>query len=253
MSEEATEAVAQPSRAEQVEAAWEHAKAETAAEAPAKPEVTAEALDEKPAREAVAPSIREFLRAQKPAEPSATSALEQEISELRGALDSIASHGQEKEELSKEDIMLEKLSALEERERLASEADVAAKQEEEFNQRVAALRAGAIENINARKEDYPGLVALEQQDTVVNALFQRLEEGQETSEDEVSSEVEGGLREVYEKLHAVYGATQSKEAPKPTSERQTTLTPALAGTDDEPDFSNMSRKEKIDFLWNKNQ
>lgn len=247
MSEEATPAP-EPTRAEKIDAAW------AAAEASAPEEISPEALNEKPAatRESVAPSIREFIRAQTAPEPGPTSALEAEIAELRGALNSIAQNGQAPETTTPEQDVLAKLQALENREAERQEQDAEARSTEEFNQRVAGLRAGALENINARAQDFPGLIALDQQETVINAVFQRSEEGQETSEDEVASEVEDGLREVYQKLHAVYGSAPS-EAPAPVSERPKTLTPAAAGTDEEPDVSNMSRREKIDYLWSKNQ
>lgn len=239
------------SRAEQIDAAWEKAN-----NTPAEPEVTAEALDEKPPaeRKPAAPSIREFIRSQKqPEEDPVASGLEAEVRELRAALDAIARGGKNDPEPSKEELLLQKFEQLQ----AQQEAELAAKREAEqaeaFNRQVAGLRAAAIENIKARSEDFPGLLALEQEDTVVNALFQRLEEGLDTSEDEVASEVESGLREVYQKLHSVYGTPASKDPAPPKSERQQTLTADLAGADEQPDFSKMSRREKIDYLWNKSK
>ena len=247
-AEPAPEAV---SRSEQVDAAWE--KANT----PAEPEVTAEALDEKPAteRKLAAPSIREFIRAQKPEPEPAATGLEAEVRELRAALDAIAGRGKTVEEVSKEELLLQKFEELTQQQEQELQAKREAEQEEAFNRQVEGLRAAAIENINMRKDDFPGLLALEQQDTVVNALFERLEEGVDTSEDEVASEVENGLREVYAKLHAVYGtaAPVSKDPAPPKSERQTTLTADLSGADVEPDLSKMSRREKIDYLWSKSK
>lgn len=250
------EQVAEPapetvSRSEQIDAAWE------AANPPATPEVTAEALDEKPAveRTSAAPSIREFIRAQKPAEePAPVSGLEAEVRELRAALDSIANRGAETAGPTKEELLLQKFEELQAQQEQELRARREAEAAESFTREVEGLRAAAIENINVRKDDFPGLMALEQQETVVNALFQRLEEGVDTSEDEVASEVESGLREVYAKLHAVYGqAPVSKDPAPPTSERQQTLTADLSGADVEPDMSKMTRKEKIDYLWSKSK
>jgi len=249
----APEAEAAPvSRAEQVEAAWTKANEEGAAEK-AEPEVTAKSLEEKPERQSVSGSIREFIRSHQPkvAEPTG---LEAEVQQLRAALDQIASRGKEEPQLSKEEVLLQKFEELQaqQAEQLAREQE--AKQQEAFEQQVAALRAGALENINAVAEtEYPGLAALEQQETVVNALFQRLEEGVETSEDEIASEVENGLREIYQKLHAVYKDSIPSEAPKAAGERQMTLSPGLSGADSEPDLSTMTRQEKIDYLWNKSK
>ena len=243
-STETTEVVAEPTKAERIEQAWAASQSEAAPDET----ITAEKLDEKPTeRVSTAPSIREFIKAQKGEAPGPTSALETEISELRAALDHLRQGGVEEKPQTREEAVLAKLEALEAREAQRVDADKEAREEEEFNQRVAALREGAIENINARAEDYPGLVALEQQETVVNALFQRLEEGTETSEDEIASEVEDGLKEVYEKLHKVYGSV-SKD-PAPVSERPKTLNPSLVGADAPVDMSKMTRKERIDAIW----
>lgn len=218
------------------------------------PEITPEALNEKPeAPVSAAPSIREFIRAQAtPTAPEPTG-LELEVRELRAALDSIASNGRQEATPSREEVLLQKFEELQARQE-AAEADAAkTAQQEAFDRQVSGLRAAAIENINAVAEtEYPGLAALEQQETVVNALFQRLEEGQETSEAEIASEVEGGLREVYEKLHAVYGSQPSQDPAQAPATPQT-LTTDLSGADNEPDLSKMTRQEKIDYLWSKSK
>ena len=80
----APEAEAAPvSRAEQVEAAWTKANEEGAAEK-AEPEVTAKSLEEKPERQSVSGSIREFIRSHQPkvAEPTG---LEAEVQQLQFA------------------------------------------------------------------------------------------------------------------------------------------------------------------------
>lgn len=211
---------------------------------------TAEA-EGSPDRELVAPSIREFLRAQQ--EPTPPSGLEKEVADLRGALDGLANRGQQEEALTTEQTILAKLEALESRDVEAREANEAARAEEEYNNRVRAMREGVIANVDARKEDFPGLIALEQQEVVFNALVSRSQEGLETSEDEIASEVEEGLRTVYNTLHAVYGSATPSEDSKPSSERKVTLTPGLAGADEAADVENMSRSERIEYLWAKTQ
>jgi vacuolar-type H+-ATPase subunit I/STV1 len=242
---------APPSKAEKIEQAWSKA---TAAPSKVEAPITKEDLsDGKPAegsaksdRELVAPSIREFLRAQQPApEPSA---LEREIADLRQALDALAKP-QTPKQVSVEQQMLGKLEALEAREAAREQEERERSEAEAYNSRLTALREGALENIRVRASDYPGLSALKQEETVVNALFARLQEGQETSEEEVASEVETGLREVYETLHRVYGSKQSEER-LPVSERRT-LSNTLTASDTPVDYSKMSRKEKIDYLWSK--
>ena len=76
-STETTEVVAEPTKAERIEQAWE------ASQATPDETITAEKLDEKPTeRVSTAPSIREFIKAQKGEAPGPTSALETEMSEL---------------------------------------------------------------------------------------------------------------------------------------------------------------------------
>jgi hypothetical protein len=223
---------------------------------PGAPLTTEDVAGTKPAvegasdRELVAPSIREFLRTQTPAAEPAKTALEQEIADLRGALDGLAGKGAATAELTVEEKMLSKLEALETRESERLTADTEAREEEEYNNQVRALKDGVIENLNLRKDDYPGLVALEQQEVVFNALVTRSQEGVETSEDEIASEVEEGLRTVYETLQKVYGNTPSEDQPS-GSEPKPTLSPGLSGADDAPDLDKMSRSERIEYLWNR--
>ncbi|HUW94433.1 MAG TPA: hypothetical protein VMW58_01485 [Anaerolineae bacterium] len=200
-------------------------------------------------RESVAPKLREFIKAQQaPPEPSA---LEKEIGDLREALDGLAAPAT-KQAQSVEQQMLAKLEALENRFATQEARDAEAREEEEYNNRVRTMREGVIENINARKEDFPALVALEQQETVFNALVQRSQEGVETSEEEIASEVEAGLRTVYETLQKVFGSTAPSED-QPNSERKVTLTPGLSGTDEAADLDTMSRSDRIEYLWAKSQ
>lgn len=248
MSETETVAPAAVSRQDAI------AAAAAAAEADAPVLTTEDVAGEKPAapdakgdRELVAPSIREFIRSQ--AEPPKPEGLELEIQELRGALDSLANQGQTNKELSVEQQMLAKLEALETRESERLAADATAREEEEYNQRVRTMREGVIENISA--DEFPGLVALEQQEVVFNALVERLQAGTDTSEVEVASEVEDGLRTVYETLHKVYAATTPSKD-QPVSEPKKTLTPALASTTEEvPDLEKMSVAERKEYLWDK--
>jgi hypothetical protein len=252
MSEAATEILAGGGRQDAIEAAAAAADADTTEEAT--PLTTEDVAGEKPAAEGakgdiqlVAPSIREFIRAQQaPAKPEG---LELEIQELRGALDGLAAKGAGTEELTVEQKMLAKLEALETRETNRLQADEEARKEEDYNQRVRSMREGVIENI--RQEDYPGLVALEQQEVVFNALVERLQEGTDTSEVEVASEVEEGLRTVYETLHKVYGSAAPSKDQSSDSEPKQTLTASLAGADEAPDLDKMSINERKEYLWNK--
>jgi hypothetical protein len=252
MSEQATAEVIVPvSRQDAIEAAG--AAADVAA-----PEVltTEDVAGEKPAapedkgdRELMAPSIREFIRAQQPQQEVAKTGLEKEVSDLREALDGIAGP-HNKDELSVEQNMLAKLEAMETRFANQESKDTEAAEEEAYNNRVRSFREGVIANIDADAEKYPGVIALEQQETAFNALVQRESEGIETSEVEIASEMEEGLRTVYETLHKVYGAiAPSKD--QPASEAKQTLTPGLASTEEAPDLEKMSVPERKEYLWAK--
>lgn len=248
---EATETVteAPPSRAELIAAAGAAADAEAAPapEAEAAPEViSVEDVAGKTAPAPVAQGLREFLREQQaPAEPTG---LEREIADLRGALDGLAAP-QTQQEVSLEQKMLTKLEALEQRFAERDAADAQAAAEEAYNNRVRAFREGLEANIKAQEDKYPGLVALGQFDTVFNELAKREHDGTESSDDEVASEVETGLREVYETLSKVYGTPSEDSKP---GERKQTLTPGLASTEEAVDTSNMSRPELQEYLWDKN-
>ena len=200
-----------------------------------------------PDRKLVAPSIREFLRTQ---EPEAPSALEREIADLRAALDGLAEPASQ-QELSFEQQMLTKLEALESRFAQQEAADREAREVEEYNNRVRAFREGVIENIKSRESDFPALIALGQEETVFNALVQRTQEGVETSEDEIASEVESGLREVYDKLKAVFESTDSSEDPSTGSEPKTTLSSSMttSGGETPRPPEDMSRQERIEWAW----
>jgi hypothetical protein len=214
---------------------------DVAGEKPAAPEAQGD-------REMVAPSIREFLRSQKPQEAVAKTGLEQEVHDLREALNGIA--GGKPEELTGEQSILAKLEALETRFAGQEAKDTEAAEEEAYNNRVRSMREGTMANITAMADKFPGVIALEQQETAFNALVQRESDGIETSEIEIASEMEEGLRKVYETLHKVYSTvTPSKD--QPASEPKVTLTPGLSGTEDTPDLDKMSIADRKEFLWNK--
>ena len=251
MTEEAVETVA-PAAVSRQDAI---AAASAAADVDAPVLTTEDVAGEKPVapdaqsdRELVAPSIREFLRAQKPAEPAPQSALEKEIGDLREALDGIA--GKTTPQATVEETMLAKLEAMEARFAGQEARDTEASETEAYNNRVRSMREGAIANIDALADKFPGVIALEQQETAFNALVQRENEGTETSEVEIASEMEDGLREVYETLHKVYGSATPSED-QPASERKVTLTPALASTEEAPDLEAMSIADRKEYLWNK--
>ena len=241
MSEEQTaeETPQEEQPKETIQEAWEKQAITTEDVAGTKPAEEATPAD----RQLVAPSIRDFIRENTPKE---TSGLETEISELRSALDSLRQP--KAEETSMEQQMLQKLEALEVRESERVKKDDEAREEEAYNARVVTMKEGVVENIRARKDDYPGLLALEQEETAFNALVGRLQEGQETSEDDVASEIETGLKEVYEKLHKVYG-TPSKEIT--TGSEPKTLSTDLAGSDEVVDLSTMDKRKAQAALWAK--
>ena len=253
MTEEAVETVA-PVAVSRQDAI---AAASAAADVDAPVLTTEDVAGEKPAapdaqadRELVAPSIREFLRAQRPAEPTPQTALEKEIGDLREALDGIA--GKNVPQATVEETMLAKLEALENRFATQEQRDAEAAEVEAYNNRVRTMREGAIANIDAMADKFPGVVALEQQETAFNALVQRENEGTETSEVEIASEMEAGLREVYATLHKVY-ASETPSEDQQVSEPKVTLTPALSSTEEAPDLEKMSIADRKEYLWNKHQ
>lgn len=260
MSEQAQE----PSRSELIEQAWAAAQAEAPAEpqaeaapapeaAPAseepstEPAITKESLNELSTKNTT--SIREFIRAQQPkAEPDG---LELEVRELRSALAELRQAGSPKEKVSEMQAVLAELQQLREREAQRLQQEEQAKAENEYSERERVLRQGVVENLRSRKEDFPALFAMEQEDSVATELFNRLGAGQDASDFAVASEFESALWELYNKLHALKTPAPSEDKPASEPKTSVTLTNDLVGADAEEDLSGLSRQQLIDRAWAK--
>jgi hypothetical protein len=203
-------------------------------------------LDEKP--QSAAQSIREFIRAQRP--PAPPQGLELQVQELSAALQQLRDAGKAPEKpLNEQQRLLQELQTFRDAEskrvqEAAEQADQSAYQE-----RLSVLRSGALATLQARKEEYPALFALGQEELVVNELFSRLESDQDASEEGIAGEAEAGLREVWEKLNPIF-AGQSKVQPA-KSEPQKTITTAMSGLQEEESVEGLTRQQLIDRAWNK--
>lgn len=244
------------SRAERIAAAWEAATSGEAAEAAPEPtpeppvtapepEITKDTLDEKP--EPMAGSIKEFL--QKHAGPKEPSGLEKEVQELRAALAQIREAGQPKQEVSEQQELLRELQQLRDREAERLQREEQEKAEREYADREAVLRQGVVTNLQSRKEDYPAIFALGQEENVATELFNRLAQGQDASDFSVASEFEEALVKTYQKLHSVLGNT-SEDQPR-QSEPKPTLSSSMVGNDSKEDLSQLPRAERIRRAWEK--
>lgn len=175
-------------------------------------------------RDLVAPQLRELLQ------PKEEPAQEQQVAE--------------QEALTGEQLILKKLEALE-AERIKAQEE---KAQAELDAMFVAKRDAMLANVEAEKESLPGFFALEQQDTLVH-LVVNAKEGEEVSEIDVAREIEAKARETYEKLHAIYGETQSKEPQEAPAKPEPTISNQLVSSAEPLDISGMSPKDAQAAIW----
>ena len=192
-----------------------------------------------PDRALVAPELAKALEATK--EPTVDP-----IQERLDRLEELLSRETEAEPLPREERLLQELESLKQQ-----QADMLARQqqeaaEKEYTAKMEVLRDGVVANIRSDREKFPGLVALGQEEFVFNTLVQKLQAGEQVSEDDIASEAEAQFRSVYEKLAGVYGSTAPSEEPKPSEAKPstTTLHPSLTAEDAPFDLESAIRQDK---------
>jgi hypothetical protein len=214
-------------------AVWERLSAQVPEEAA----ITAEAVageeetkeEETPVksdRDLVAPKIAEFLQ-KKQAEAAEPPKQE------------------EPENLTAEQLILKKLERIEQE----REAQLEAQRRQEEEAYWTSLADATIDNVSKEKDKYPGLFALGQESTLVELVRSGA-----TSEFEAASKIEEAARATYEKLHAIYGATETpSEAPAPVAATtpEPTISNQLVSADAPLDLEGMSPQEAQQALWDK--
>lgn len=237
MNEEATEApvAEEPPTQEQV---WERtvakpiSKEEVRGDRPEEPETL-------PDRALVAPELAKALEASRTPEPDP-------IQERLDRLESLLSKETNAEPLPREERLLQELEALKEQQQEALARQQQAEAEKEYNKKMDVLREGVISNIRSDREKFPGLVALGQEEFVFNTLVQKLQAGEQVSEDDIASEAEAQFKAVYEKLTKAYGEPTQSEEPTPSEAKPetTTLHPSLSAEDSPFDLESAIRQDK---------
>lgn len=192
-----------------------------------------------PDRALVAPELANFIKTNVPAEPSV---LEKEISEIKTVLSELRQPATPAE-VTTEERLLQKLEALESRESLRVQELEQKAAEEAYEAQVRTLREGVVENVRASKEKFPGLVALKKEDMVFPELVDRLQKGENVSEDDIASKIEADLKTLWESLNDVYGQKPSQDKP-PSQAPTQTLTPELTASDEPFDLEEAIKKNK---------
>lgn len=201
-----------------------------------------------PDRALVAPELANFIKTNVPKEPSA---LEQEIREIKTVLSELRQPATP-QDISREEVLIQKLEALEAREaqRLQAEEERAA--EEAYEAQVRTLKEGVIENVRAAKDKFPALIALGQEELVFTSLVDRLQKGENVSEDDIASKIEADLKVLRDKLNEAYKTDQPSEDLTPSKAPSKTLTPDLSASDDPFDLDDAIKKNKkaaAQALW----
>ena len=189
-----------------------------------KEEVSGTAPDEPPKtlpdRALVAKDLSEFIKSKKPVEDPVV----QQAKRLEEALNQIQASPEPPP--SFEDAVMQKLAVLEERETLREQREAEAQAKADYDAQMEQYRTKIVSNIKARETDYPALLALGREESVVEQLLAALDAGKDISEDDVASDIEKGLWTIYEKM-ASLSDKPSKEKPKlSTQPKQTQPTPS---------------------------
>jgi hypothetical protein len=250
--QEVTEEVNETPEPETKEEAWDRMVTKT--EAPiTKEELRGEEPPEDvlPDRALVAPQIEEYLKGNKEPEQDPTLS---EVASLRARIEELAAP--KPEEPTEMQTLLDKISALEQRDIQRHQDGLEKEAQEAEEARFRTFQEGVIGNIRAEEDKYPGLIALSLEDNVFNTLVNRLQEGQHTSEDEVASKAEEELWGIYETLHAIKNKTSDDQEPSKAPNIPTTLTPNLTAVDEPWSLEESMKKGKKQAqaeLWNRLQ
>jgi hypothetical protein len=250
--QEVTEEVNEAPAPETKEEAWDRMVTKT--ETPiTKEELRGEEPPEDvlPDRALVAPQIEEYLKGHKEPEQDPTLS---EVASLRARIEELATPTPE--EPTEMQTLLDKISSLEERDLQRQQDSVDKEALEAEEARFRTFKEGVVGNIRSEEDKYPGLIALSLEDNVFNTLVNMLQEGQQTSEDEVASKAEEELWGIYETLHAIKNKHSDDQEPSKAPNVPTTLTPDLTAVDEPWSLEESMKKGKKQAqaeLWNRLQ
>ena len=240
---EVTEEVNETPEPETKAQAWDRLVTKTeATEAPiTKEELRGEEPPEDvlPDRALVAPQIEEYIKSHK---ETTTDPTLSEVAALRARLEELATP--KPEEPTEMQVLVDKISALEERDIQRHQDTLEKEAQEAQDARFRTFKEGVVGNIRAQEDKYPGLIALSLEDNVFNTTYNLLEAGEHTSEDIVASKAEEELWGIYETLHAIKNKTSEDQEPSKTPNVPTTLTPNLTAVDEPWSLEESMKKGK---------
>lgn len=203
-----------------------------------------------PDRSLVAPEITEYLQSKQEVAQDPTT---EGIEALRARLEELAAP--ESEPPTESQVLLEKITALEQRDVERDRATEQRRVEEDEQARQSAFREGVVANINADAEVYPGLIALSLQDNVYFSLYNQLKEGKTVSEADIASKAEQDVWEIYDKLHAIKTKVSDEPTRSVAPQTPITITPDLVANDESWSVKDAimrgDKRSAKEELWNR--
>lgn len=233
------------------EKAWEAAKTTktsepiTTEDISGKPDI--ETPTQEPAPVLVAPELKKFLEARK--SPDVNPVVEQ-AQKIEQALQQIQQPTPEP--LTFEEQVVSKLDALEQRELQRQQKEAEANAQAEYDRQMAVYREGIKTNIASREKDFPAIIALGRTEAVVDELIAAIDSGLDVSEEDLASEIEQGLWQIYSTLDKA--RKPSKETTTPSAKPDTSPSASQIKEPTQDDFNihkYSNKKAAQEALWNR--
>jgi len=231
-------------------AAWEASKTKPTAEPITEEDVSGKEADVKekalPDRALVAPELKKFLDSRKAQEENPVVVQAQKIEQALQQIQQPAT-----EPLTAEELILAKIEAMEQRELERTQREAEANAQAEYEKGMNDYRERITKNIEDQPEKYPAILALGRTEAVVNELLAALENDEETSEEEIASNIESGLWEVYNLMNAAKKPSQASTKPSIKTEAPPTQEATSRPSDDFGIHKYSNKKAQQEALWKK--
>lgn len=234
------------------EKAWEAAKTPKTEAPITREDITEGAPKEKsaalPDRALVAPELKKFLAER--AEPEENPVVVQ-AQRIEQALNQIQQPAGDPPTF--EEQMLAKLEALEQRELERQQREAEANAQAEYTRKMDEFKTSIVSNIEARKEDFPAIVALGKTEAVAAQLIEAMENGAGVeSEEDLIKDIEQGFWEIYSRLETARKPSKATTKPSTQPETQAGSRLQTQHTQDDFDIHQYSNKKQAqEALWEK--
>ena len=231
-------------------AAWEASKTKPTEEPITEEDVSGKEAVVKvkalPDRALVAPELKKFLASRKEQEVNPVVVQAQKIEQALQQIQQPAT-----EPLTAEELILQKIEAMEQRELERNQREAEANAQAAYEKEINEYRERITKSIEDQPEKYPAILALERTEAVVNELLAALQNDEDTSEEEIASNIESGLWEVYNLMNAAKKPSQASDKPSTKTEPSPTLEAAPQTGDDFGIHKYSNKKAQQEALWKK--